>query len=826
MKLTKKFLAVLLSVLLVMTMALPVVAEDVVTPPTAEELAQQLEAAKTALQTAVDSEINYNAYEEDSTADFADALEAAKAELAKEDATAETLNAALAAMETAKEKLVLLDGIAGAFAANNKAATMSVQTGVVQMDWTLADQRPIDLSKSDLAKTFIAFTLTLTSANEEIPVADAFKTGNMVLRSVRTTQENKVEYSVAKFFTDLKEGENEIKICLANFTNTAGEMDWSQLEAARLFFDSTNGKEGPFTMKMDNIRILDETPEDYKPVEGTLATFRDDTVYTNKGGDDKTLPGEWSTITPIDVSDKDLSKVYLVVNYTLNNNTTMTDAEIFHTGYFRLRSADTGALPDGENNVGYSIKDLMDREIIAQPATGENTVKIPLTEYNTEKGTMDWSTLTKFRLYFDNLPAGLDADTLALSFNSVTIVDENVELEEGVVGVFEDDTTYETNVKVLETPWIKAGKAMDVSDILNYAYLHVNLTLTGAEAGAFNTGYIRLRSTDTPSEADPVGENNVGYSIKHLLDLGLIEELTEGENDLYIPMTAFNDEKGVMDWTDVSRFRIYINLQEEGMECTLKLNTVEIIDESGDVDPTLLGSFSEANGTYEASEEKALQTTWANADFAFDASNASDEAFLRIVVALTNSTGADDADVFKTGKILLASKNTPTETDEVGENSVSVSIERMILDEVITLKSGENVLEIPLSAFAEEKGTIDWTAVSRFRMFIDSTNKQTGATSMTITEVEVIDPALGGGDDPIDPPVDKDVYGNVDGSADGNVTANDALVALQAATGKVTLDLTTEILADVNGDFEVTAEDALLILQYATQKITAFPVEG
>lgn len=59
--------------------------------------------------------------------------------------------------------------------------------------------------------------------------------------------------------------------------------------------------------------------------------------------------------------------------------------------------------------------------------------------------------------------------------------------------------------------------------------------------------------------------------------------------------------------------------------------------------------------------------------------------------------------------------------------------------------------------------------------------------------------------------------GDVDGK-DG-VTASDALLALQAATGKVVLDALAAPAADVDGQTGVTAADALLILQCATGKI-------
>ncbi len=64
------------------------------------------------------------------------------------------------------------------------------------------------------------------------------------------------------------------------------------------------------------------------------------------------------------------------------------------------------------------------------------------------------------------------------------------------------------------------------------------------------------------------------------------------------------------------------------------------------------------------------------------------------------------------------------------------------------------------------------------------------------------------------------VYGDVNG--DGTVTAADALLALQAATGKLNLTDTQQTVADVNSEAGGTSADALLILQFATRKISSF----
>lgn len=70
---------------------------------------------------------------------------------------------------------------------------------------------------------------------------------------------------------------------------------------------------------------------------------------------------------------------------------------------------------------------------------------------------------------------------------------------------------------------------------------------------------------------------------------------------------------------------------------------------------------------------------------------------------------------------------------------------------------------------------------------------------------------------------DPDVlYGDLTG--DGRVDSVDALVALQAATGKISLTAVQAMAADVDGQDGISAGDALLILQYATKKIRSFPV--
>lgn len=74
-----------------------------------------------------------------------------------------------------------------------------------------------------------------------------------------------------------------------------------------------------------------------------------------------------------------------------------------------------------------------------------------------------------------------------------------------------------------------------------------------------------------------------------------------------------------------------------------------------------------------------------------------------------------------------------------------------------------------------------------------------------------------------DPEPEPNGMGDVDGS--GDITAADALMVLQAATGKLDLTDIQQSVADVDGKDGVSASDALAILQYATKKIDAFPTK-
>ena len=97
--------------------------------------------------------------------------------------------------------------------------------------------------------------------------------------------------------------------------------------------------------------------------------------------------------------------------------------------------------------------------------------------------------------------------------------------------------------------------------------------------------------------------------------------------------------------------------------------------------------------------------------------------------------------------------------------------------------------------------------------------KRTSQTEAVITEAF----SFTAGEEGPEPPAGVK-YGDVNG--DGFIKADDALLALQASVGKVTLTQKQTLAADVDNNPNVTANDALLILQYSVGKLTVFPVES
>ena len=116
-----------------------------------------------------------------------------------------------------------------------------------------------------------------------------------------------------------------------------------------------------------------------------------------------------------------------------------------------------------------------------------------------------------------------------------------------------------------------------------------------------------------------------------------------------------------------------------------------------------------------------------------------------------------------------------------------------------------------------EKTWVNWNNTSEVLMFTEEIDLTAGTYYLCVEESNGTGNYRFSVSDEDHQPFE---LGNVD--QQGGVTASDALLALQAATGKATLSAAQEMAADVDENGNITANDALMILQYATQKISSF----
>lgn len=244
-----------------------------------------------------------------------------------------------------------------------------------------------------------------------------------------------------------------------------------------------------------------------------------------------------------------------------------------------------------------------------------------------------------------------------------------------------------------------------------------------------------------------------------------------------------------------------------------------------DGDPVVaetVATFSTANKTYDHLQYgHSFFPAWISADgtanggldLSGDGDNGADDSlYLQMRIAFTAMD--EGVDVSKCWKQLLVRMRS-SHVNGAEKSSAGFYILRDMLTE-----DSEGVYTIRMPLRAVGANAIDWTDVKDVfvmaEMNADYHHKdETGAVSAGTSEqicFTMSDMAI----------IRKTATLKGDVNKSGDITAEDALLALQASTQKVTLTAAETDAADVDGQAGVTASDALLILQCATQKIGAF----
>lgn len=399
---------------------------------------------------------------------------------------------------------------------------------------------------------------------------------------------------------------------------------------------------------------------------------------------------------------------------------------------------------------------------------------------------------------YNDIPKQAEQTGIHMEVRNARVVDttrdadgnERVLYEKGAFTQIEG-TYAENNSKQLYADWTPANVSpIDVSGERGRHRLTLTMAFTSDDesvsaADAWQNITVKLRSTDVKGkEGDPDQDNqehNYGWDFKPADIAGPRDRV-----ELSIPLDrAATNHRGVMDWADIQKM-ICITTLNDGADGHVKvtLSGARIVDWQA-VDKLreqlkAVIDTPQAETDFHEGDRIAYQAAKEAAEEAYGNENAGPDVLQSAITALQRTFLASASD----------------------KESLSGWVEKEVDTSLFTADS--------VKAYEE-------AAAAASDLLVD---KGATKTAVKAAEQAVKDAwcALVWNDGAA-----QTAYGDIDGK-DG-VTASDALMALQAATAKITLTDAQNQAADVDGKDGVTASDALLILQYATQKINRFPVE-
>ncbi len=370
--------------------------------------------------------------------------------------------------------------------------------------------------------------------------------------------------------------------------------------------------------------------------------------------------------------------------------------------------------------------------------------------------------------------------------------------------------TKDTSMKDLYADWkaLDGGKPVDLTEFdPDKLYLRMTIDLSSSDesipaGNLFTGGWIKLRSPDVENkEGDSQAgnkEHNFGWTINSSW------ELHYGVNQIDIPLAdalnglyksdggvkyGVNNKRGLIDWTQVNR-----------LICVVQTPLGNAA--SPYVNETLSMTISKA-AIVDITFEEELAALKELTDNPIAKGSNSDESYAAYTAALEQATK------------VVASKRTTLE---------DVRTARALLDSAIAdltdVTPGANKTALRQAvAEAEAVDTAYFTAdtVKAFQEKLAAAKAVLGDNNATQSEADDAKAALEEAKGALKP-----AYFAGDVNGDGEVSATDALMALQAATNKITLNSIQQTAANVDKKEAVTAADALQILQFATKKISSF----
>lgn len=607
------------------------------------------------------------------------------------------------------------------------------------------------------------------------------------------------------------------------------------------------------------------TKRSHDYVAARFSTFEGEYTVSNK----TTMGTGWKTVdggTPVDFTTHDLSDLHLrmVLKLEQTGVNKVDDAQAYRSGFIRLRSKNT----NGENSIGWYMSKFSLK-------TGVNYVDVPMTMSTDRKdGTFDWTQVEGIQMYIDSLNnyegpfVGTISNVMVVdtSLNPAREdlwdlvndgVDESLYTEASLVPyraakeaiqglIFKDGDVTEQEVAAATQAYqiAKVGlredtylvgtfsKSQNTSTVLrngenrkdttlyndwkegdgvpfdlggDRSNLRLQMTVTFNSANpnvkpeeVWSKLTVKLRSSDVAGrDGDPNNsEHNCGWDFTPSMvsDAGVVQ--------LSIDLSSEGTNKrGLIDWEDIRRLIVLGDLSQKAKDdpaiytqYSMTVSNVKIVD---------LTNIIEEKADIQKLIDQTVNTAGVSAELIKAYTDAKAAA-----VAVCETEMATPAEVYYAHVALQnAIDAVAAASGDVVKTALNVAIANAEKITDLTVYTDESV-----AAFTEALNTAKTVAAKADATQAEVDNAKAALESAQTALVKK-------GDQP------TVIYGDLNGSK--TVTAEDALLALQAATGKILLNDAQKLAANVDDDEkgDVTANDALLILQYATQKISAFPVE-
>lgn len=554
---------------------------------------------------------------------------------------------------------------------------------------------------------------------------------------------------------------------------------------------------------------------DFGTVLGTVSP------QTVSAGSKSVLGTNWITLTKkTNLSHEDLNQMYLFCTITLTLDG-VEQSGMFTGGRIALRSPDAPT----ENNA-YASVGLLDLHV------GENVVYFPLSDLTGQTGQMDWSQVERFRIYIDSLNKFEGNKTMTLSEVQLIRTTEPRKVKVACVGdsitagATNGDIHYGSYVTRLQK---KLGSRYAIQNFGNSGKTLLEDSVNG-------NGYVK---TDTYQKSlayepdivtimlgtnDSKAENWSTLSGRYEPELrALVQTYRDLPSHPLVILatspTAHSTAHGINNSVVSGEIAPIQRKVATEMGCPL-IDVNEATQKSAalffdGIHPNDEGCLYLA-GVFAVGINEAVTRM-----YAFSLAGVAgviDEATASISVTLPSGTAitalkpemklAPGATVTPDGAVdfTLPVSYTVTAPDQRTTRTYTVSVEGIT-----------SVDKSELQAAVDEK--IDLTRYTTASANAYSSAMATAQTVLGDPEASqtVVDLAL---KEFIDAKQSLILKG--DANLNNSITAEDALLALQAATGKVVLTEKQADAANVDGEGNVTASDALLILQYATQKIAVF----